>query len=171
MLRRIDELGRIVVPKEIRDNLKISNGESLEIFVHNNRIILKKHSVLDAISDIAQNFLDSIKELTNVAVIITDRSKVIATTEEFQKEYLGQEISNVLSDSILEQNVNKINDNYNKINIINNVELKGNFFVKPIIFNNDYTGFIIILNQKEKITDADKTIADFISDFLSKQIG
>ena len=88
-----------------------------------------------------------------------------------QKEYLGQEISNVLSDSILEQNVNKINDNYNKINIINNVELKGNFFVKPIIFNNDYTGFIIILNQKEKITDADKTIADFISDFLSKQIG
>lgn len=46
VLRRIDELGRIVIPKEIRKNLRISNGEALEIFVEEDQIILKKASLI-----------------------------------------------------------------------------------------------------------------------------
>lgn len=53
VLRRIDDLGRIVIPKEIRKHLKIKNGESLEIFIHDDTVVLKKYSYMSDMEDIA----------------------------------------------------------------------------------------------------------------------
>ena len=60
VIRRIDELGRIVIPKEIRRSLRIKEGESLEILVDNENIILKKYSLIKNLNDFAQNITDSI---------------------------------------------------------------------------------------------------------------
>ena len=59
VLWRVDELGRIVIPKEIRKNLKIKNGESLEIFIDSDSVVLKKFSYMSDLNDIAQKFSDS----------------------------------------------------------------------------------------------------------------
>ena len=68
VIRRIDELGRIVIPKEIRRSLRIKEGESLEILVDNENIILKKYSLIKNLNDFAQNITDSIKSFINNSV-------------------------------------------------------------------------------------------------------
>ena len=65
VLRRIDDLGRIVIPKEIRKNLKIRDGESLEIFINGDAIVLKKYSFMSDLNDIAQTCSDSIYDVIN----------------------------------------------------------------------------------------------------------
>jgi AbrB family transcriptional regulator (stage V sporulation protein T) len=100
VLRRIDELGRIVIPKEIRKNLKIRDGESLEIFVENESIILKKFSMISDMSDIAQFCSDAIQEVIKKDIIITDRDKVIAASGSLKKKYLDKEIGSFIQYAI-----------------------------------------------------------------------
>ena len=59
VIRRIDDLGRIVIPKEIRKNLRVCEGDSLEILVDNNQIILNKYSIIDNMSVVAKKIVDS----------------------------------------------------------------------------------------------------------------
>lgn len=63
VVRRVDDLGRIVIPKEIRRNLRIRDGESLEIFVDNNDIVLKKFSIMKNVDEYASNLVDSLYSL------------------------------------------------------------------------------------------------------------
>ena len=79
--RKIDDLGRIVIPKEIRKNLGIRDGESLEIFTEEDSIILKKHSEIEKFEDLGKKLSDLIENIFKVDVIITDREKVIASTK------------------------------------------------------------------------------------------
>ena len=70
IIRRIDDLGRIVIPKEIRKNLRLRVGESLEIFIDGDDIVLKKFSVVSRISDLAQQLVDSMNIFTKYNIII-----------------------------------------------------------------------------------------------------
>ena len=65
VVRRIDELGRIVIPKEIRKNFRIKEGENVEIYIDDNNIILKKYSELKNLSDISSNIIDSVFSVIN----------------------------------------------------------------------------------------------------------
>ena len=78
VVRRIDDLGRIVIPKEIRRNLRIRDGESLEIFVDGDNIVLKKYSIMKNIDEYASNLVDSLYSLVKKSVVITDCDSVIA---------------------------------------------------------------------------------------------
>ena len=78
VVRRIDELGRIVIPKEIRRNLGIRDGENIEIFTENDSIILKKFYRMRASSDLASNLCELVYNSFNYKMIITDREKIIA---------------------------------------------------------------------------------------------
>ena len=79
VVRRIDELGRIVIPKEIRKTLRIREGENLEIFLDDQEnIVLKKYFVLNHFAEEAKTFVDTIYHLTTHSVIITDTDKVVA---------------------------------------------------------------------------------------------
>ena len=78
IVRRIDELGRIVVPKEIRKNLRLKNGDNLEIVVEGENIILKKYSQIENAMDMAQVYADSFYQVLKYNVIVTDTDKVVA---------------------------------------------------------------------------------------------
>ena len=92
--RKIDDLGRIVIPKEIRKNLGIRDGESLEIFTEEDSIILKKHSEIEKFEDLGKKLSDLIENIFKVDVIITDREKVIASTksDELINKLLDEEL-------------------------------------------------------------------------------
>ena len=81
ILRRIDELGRIVVPKEIRKKLKIREGDNLDIFVSEDNVILRKYSPLNDLETILTILLAALKKINNVVIVVTDLSKVIASTK------------------------------------------------------------------------------------------
>ena len=91
IVRRIDDLGRVVIPKEIRRTLRIREGDPLEIFVdHDGEVILKKYSPIGELGDFAQEYADSLFEATGHIAIITDRDQIIAIAGASKKRFLGQ---------------------------------------------------------------------------------
>jgi AbrB family transcriptional regulator (stage V sporulation protein T) len=93
VVRRVDDLGRIVIPKEIRRTLRIREGEALEIFVDNEDIILKKYSPMESIEDAAARYVDSFNQVIKHSVIVTDKDRVIAASGSLKKRYLGKQIT------------------------------------------------------------------------------
>ena len=93
IVRRIDDLGRVVIPKEIRRTLRIREGDPLEIFVdHDGEVILKKYSPIGELGEFAQEYADSLFEATNHIAIITDRDQIIAIAGASKKDFLGKSI-------------------------------------------------------------------------------
>ena len=86
--RRIDDLGRIVIPKEIRKNLKIKENEVLEIFINNDEIILKKFSPFNDSEKVLSDYIKVINDMTGNDVIITDRDKVILSSKKLEEKFL-----------------------------------------------------------------------------------
>ena len=89
VIRRIDELGRIVIPKEIRKTLRIHDGDSLEIFTDNNdNIILSKYSSISVLNELANNIVQAINKVINGEILITDNDKVIAVSSNLKSKFI-----------------------------------------------------------------------------------
>ncbi|NLJ80745.1 MAG: stage V sporulation protein T [Firmicutes bacterium] len=93
IVRRIDDLGRVVIPKEIRRTLRIREGDPLEIFVdRGGEVILKKYSPIGELGDFAQEYSDSLFESTGHVAIITDRDAVVAVSGASKKQWMDRAI-------------------------------------------------------------------------------
>lgn len=93
IVRRIDDLGRVVIPKEIRRTLRIREGDPLEIFVdRDGEVILKKYSPIGELGDFAKEYAESLYEGTGHITIISDRDTYIAVAGGSKKEYLEKPI-------------------------------------------------------------------------------
>lgn len=170
MIRRIDELGRIVIPKEMRNSLRIKEGDTLEIYIDNlENIVLKKYSLLYKFEDFSQEFVDSIYSLIKKNVLITDKNKIIAYAGKEKRDYLNKEIS--------EEIITKINrreemlEKYIKdFKIVNDKIITGTYAVSTIIVNSDAVGIVIIYSINEKIGDLELKICQIVSNFLNKYL-
>ena len=92
MVRRVDELGRIVIPKEIRKTLKIKEGEPLEIYVEKDNLLLKKYSKVGSSTEIAESVVTALTEITEKSVLVTDTENVVASSGKL-KSLNGEKIS------------------------------------------------------------------------------
>ena len=145
VVRRIDDLGRIVIPKEIRRTLRIHDGESLEIFVDNEIITLKKYSSLNELANVSKILVESINKEINKDIIITDRDNVIAASGVNKKKYMGKNISSYLE--------NVINDR-----------------IYPIIANGDAVGSAIIVSLENNISESEEKLIKIVAEFLGKHV-
>lgn len=167
IIRRIDDLGRVVIPKEIRKNLNIKENDSLEIFIDGENIILKKYSNLSKVEKLFNKYINILNEITSNSVIITDREKVLATTKKEEK-LIGKEISDYL-DNILESR-NKVLSNDNRgLEITKGNILEGNYYILPMIVNSDINGLIIIISNNE-ISDLSKVSLEIINKIIISSI-
>lgn len=160
--RRIDDLGRIVIPKEIRKNLKIRENEVLEIFIENENIILKKFSSLDDMDKILERFIEVLEDITLNNILITNREKIIGTSKRKEYDYLNKELSKNIIE-IIEKKDNILSTG--KIEFISNKEMEVNYYIKPIINNGDTFGSIIIFGNKE-INEKDTLAIDIIAKLI-----
>lgn len=137
IIRKIDELGRIVIPKEMRYKLGIRNGEPLNLFIENNNLIITKYSEIESISEISNNLCNIINDICDVDVIITDRDKIIATSKNLKNNIINRldDFYKTLIDN-REHYISEIKEN--KFN------LTGYFIIFPIITTLDCTGLVII---------------------------
>ena len=128
MIRRIDELGRIVIPKEIRNTMGIKVGNALEISVNGlGDIVLSKRNMMTTINDYAQDLCDVASDVLGLPIIICDKDKVIAVSGCSQKMYLHKQITDELKQLIAKC------DNFTKVSS----EIEG---VVPIVSDdNTYT--------------------------------
>lgn len=101
IVRRIDDLGRVVIPKEIRRTLRIREGDPLEIYVdRGGEVILKKYSPIAELGNFAQEYSDSLYETTNHVAIITDRDEVVAVSGAPKKQWIGRAVVSVLEEAM-----------------------------------------------------------------------
>ncbi|MBR3229894.1 MAG: AbrB/MazE/SpoVT family DNA-binding domain-containing protein [Bacilli bacterium] len=154
IVRRIDNLGRIVIPKEIRDTLRIKNGDSLEINIEGEIVTLKKYSELNNIIEIETIIANLLRETLKKDVLITNTDKYIIGTKH---EYINKKITNELLE-ILENRQMIIQKSKDQNTLIN-----------PIIINGDVIGSIIIISKEEIEENQIKTVT-LLSNFLIKYI-
>ncbi|MDE6284430.1 MAG: AbrB/MazE/SpoVT family DNA-binding domain-containing protein [Bacilli bacterium] len=161
--RKIDELGRIVIPKEIRRNLGIRDGETLEIFTENDSILLKKHSVIHNFEELGEKLCNITSAIIPATIMITDREKVIASSN--NKEYIGKILPSEWMKLIDNREVYK--SEYEEKVKIDNQELNGYFAISPIISSIDSLGLIIIItNTNTDYMNISKLTAKIMADKL-----
>lgn len=170
IVRRIDDLGRVVVPKEIRRTLRIREGDPLEIFTEKDgAIILKKYSPIEELSSFAQEFCESASQILNTTICVSDHDMFIAAAGSDKKIFLGKMIHSELEEFIQERRFastqTEPSDFPTLIDIPNLPYTK--MTAATIICQGDAIGSILILNQDN--ADA-LAIARTGAIFLGKQM-
>lgn len=175
IVRRIDDLGRVVVPKEIRRTLRIREGDPLEIFTdREGEIILKKYSPIGEIGVFAKQYAESLAQTTGHMVCVTDRDAIIATAGGAKKDYYGKSISPQLEELI--QNRESVQAAFGEKKFIPVVleEMEGivSETICPVISEGDAIGSVILLGRDAKIKmgEVEQKIAASAAGFLGKQM-
>ncbi len=151
IVRRIDDLGRVVVPKEIRRTLRIREGDPLEIFTdRQGEIILKKYSPIGELGQFAGQYAESLSQTTGNLVCITDRDHVVAVAGNGKKD--GKPLSKQM-EGIIENRAdfvaNKDDDSFVKITLDDTGE-QCSQAVATIICQGDAIGAVVISDKNEK---------------------
>ena len=175
IVRRIDDLGRVVIPKEIRRTLRIREGTPLEIFTdREGEIILKKYSPIGELGAFAGQYAESLAQTTGLTVCVCDRDQVIAVSGGSRKELLGKNISRQL-ETVIEARENILVDNkeYKYIQITDNdrEDFTGEA-VSPILCEGDAIGAVVILSREPKqlLGETEQKLAISAAGFLGKQM-
>jgi len=166
IIRRIDDLGRIVIPKEIRRSLRISEGDPMELCVHDGGVFLKKYSALGEMIDYAQNFADSLFEETGHIALICDRDVIIAVSGASKKAFLNQPVWHLASSAMDER---KILIGYKK-DTQEEFDYQSQVVV-PVICEGDVVGAIGLISKEEVVVSiVDQKLIQVVVGFLAKQM-
>ncbi len=177
VVRRIDDLGRIVIPKEIRKTLRIKEGDPLEIFTDKEgEVILKKYSPIGELSEFATGYAETLAKTTGHIACITDKDTVIAVSGGPKKEFLEQDLSQELEQLMEDKEIYTSQDN-NEIAIPvtknDNRERRYNAqVVYPIISQGDVIGSVILLSKEpnKKMGEAELKVVQSAAGFLGSQM-
>ncbi len=177
VVRRIDDLGRLVIPKEIRKVHHIKEGDPLEIFTDKEgEIILKKYSPIGELTEFANTYADTISKTTGHIACITDKDTVIAVSGGQKKEFLEKSLSKELEEVIENKEVFKSKEN-NEIAIpITQNEGRERIYnsqvIYPIISDGDVIGSVILLSKEpyKKMGDVEDKVAQSAAGFLGNHL-
>lgn len=175
IVRRIDDLGRVVIPKEIRRTLRIREGDPLEIFTdREGEIILKKYSPIGELGLFAKQYAESLAQTTGLMVCVADRDTVIAAAGGARKDYLGKPISKQLENIIQErENVQAGTGERKYVNIINE-EMDDCYAqtISPVLCEGDAIGAVILFSKDPKVRmgETEQKLALSAAGFLGRQM-
>ncbi|ADG81069.1 transcriptional regulator, AbrB family [Thermincola ferriacetica] len=180
IVRRIDDLGRVVIPKEIRRTLRIREGDPLEIFVdREGEVILKKYSPIGELGDFAKEYADSLYEAIGHIACIADRDTIIAVAgaskKEFLNKHIGPAVEKVMEDRRAVLVNNPAADPTCKDCPIIEGEEEDRYsahVIAPIIAEGDPIGAVILLSKEEGVEmgDLEMKLAETAAGFLAKQM-
>ncbi len=174
IVRRIDDLGRVVIPKEIRRTLRIREGDPLEIYTdREGEVILKKYSLMGDMGFFAQQFADSLAQTTGFQVAVSDREQIIAASAGAKKDMMDKAISGQLEAMIDKREIRVASgDSPDYRMMCDESEPYAWEVICPIISEGDAVGAVMIFtkNKKEKLGDAEKKLAHSAAGFLGRQL-
>lgn len=156
IVRRIDDLGRVVVPKEIRKVLRIREGDPLEIYTGTaGEVILKKYSPISELGQIAESFAETASTVLGLPVLISDTDRFIAASGLRKKDYLNQQIDTALDEIIQCKEKSKT----------------ASRLVVPILTNGDPIGSVTVLpTENHALTEAEVKTAELGAKLLACQM-
>ena len=176
IVRRIDDLGRVVIPKEIRRTLRIREGDPLEIFTdREGEIILKKYSPIGELGAFAKDYAETLSQTSGHITCIVDKDQIIAVSgsTNSKKEFLDKNISSDLEKAINQRNV--LSANRNEANFIPVLEeddpsTYSNQYIAPIIAEGDVLGAVLLLSPDKKMGEVEGKLASSAASFLGRQM-
>ena len=168
IVRKIDELGRIVIPKELRKSLNVKNGDDLEIKVVDNKIMLEKYYRLKSLNDIFDNYCQMLNRFLSSNYIITDKENIILASKELI-QLKGLKLNKRIIE-LIDSRKPLLDNNLPILKISEDIEVNKNYYFCPIIIDTDIIGSIILFNNKE-IDQKEKFIVDIFLYLLKEKIG
>jgi AbrB family transcriptional regulator (stage V sporulation protein T) len=176
-VRRIDELGRVVIPKEIRRTLRIREGDPLEIYTdRDGEVILKKYSPIGEMSSFAKDYTESLfRSLGHIACIV-DRDQVVAASGVSKKELSDKPISHDLETAIANRQTIAINRSVGgKIVAVTNEEDMTGYtaqVVSPIIADGEAIGAVVLMSKEQgvKMGDTELKVAETAAGIVGRQM-
>ena len=177
IVRRIDDLGRVVIPKEIRRTLRIREGDPLEIFTdREGGVILKKYSPIEELSDFSKEYAESLQQVIGHIVLIADKDAIISASGAPKKEYVEKKVSDELEKIMTERKTVLLGEGNDKIiALYNDEDFLGKYstqVISPITAESDAIGAVIILSKQsgDKFGELEIKLAETASAFLGKQM-
>jgi len=176
IVRRIDDLGRVVIPKEIRRTLRIREGDPLEIFTdREGQVILKKYSPIGELNEFATEYCQSLYDNTGHTAIITDRDTIIAMAGSSKKEYMDKRVSPDLEKLTEGRSTYFTNDKNKPMKIFYDDENEDKYtaqVIAPIIMQGDPIGSVILFSKDSntKMSELEIKLVETAAGFLSKQM-
>jgi len=167
VVRHLDELGRIVIPKEIRRNLRMNEGDLLEIFVEDGEsVVLKKHTPFKIFEEDSFHLTKTLFDFYKNTVLITDNEKIVNGYGYNYGSYIDKSLATEYK-RILENE-----DNYfEKINkIIDNKEETNKILVYPLKNKDIVYGSIVMVEDQKDISETMKTLLEFVSTYFAKKL-
>ena len=171
IVRRIDDLGRVVIPKEIRRTLRIREGDPLEIFTdREGEVILKKYSPISELGDFAKEYAETLYETLGTPVLISDRDEMIAAAGLSKKDYLNRRLSPDVEEIVGKRSI-VTEKHENSVEWVPGVfETVKSYCIAPIISSGDSIGAVFIISKVHFIGEAEMKAIETAANFLAKQM-
>lgn len=173
IVRRIDDLGRVVIPKEIRRTQRIREGDPLEIFVgRDGEIILKKYSPINELGDFALEYAAALAENIHHTVLVLDRDAVIAVAGGAKKDYMDKRVGAKLEKIMEDRRTVTDKDPVNQLleGVTNEQPLP--FLAVPIVAGGDPIGAILLLGKtsEAELGNVERVLIETAASFLARQM-
>ncbi len=172
IVRRIDDLGRVVIPKEIRRTMRIREGDPLEIYTSNDgEVIFKKYSAIGEMSENATQVADIMHKLAGCPVVVFDRDHVVATSGVTKKEFSERRVSPELEELMESRRQFFAEDTERKFYAVEGVEQPA-LACMPILSSGDVTGAVTFLSSENRqtVSELQKSLVNAAAQFLGRQV-
>ncbi len=174
IVRRIDDLGRVVVPKEIRRTLRIREGDPLEIFTNREGgIILKKYSPIGELGEIAQEYVEALAQVAKCTACVADRDMIVAVAGPNKKEFIGKEIHSDMIQCIeRRENVLATDADARFCQVTEDGAEVFSQAISTIVSEGDAIGAVILIsrNLDREFTELEEKMAICGANFLGRQM-
>ena len=172
IVRRIDDLGRVVIPKEIRRTMRIREGDPLEIYTdREGEVIFKKYSPIGELVNFANQYAETLHKVCMLSVIICDRDAVIACSGVSKKEYTDKRLSEELERIMESRSLYNFSEGEEKIFPLSDESSHYVSCAMPIISEGDIIGCVVSLADKEGNSGREKVSSEVESRLISTAAG
>lgn len=172
IVRRIDDLGRIVIPKEIRRSFRIREGDPLEIFTDaQGEVIFKKYSPIGELSSFANQYAEVLHKNGGIPIAIMDNDHVIAASGISKREILERRVSKNLEELMENRKIHIATDKVPPMSAIEGFERRANV-VYPIVYGGDVSGAVAMIEDENGAlpTETEIKLVQVAAAFLGRQM-
>lgn len=170
IVRRIDELGRIVIPKEIRRILHIREGDPIEIYTDDDRVVLKKYARIRELGDYAETYCQALTGALGFSACVTDTEKVLFAAGSLKKQVLGAALDEAYVERIRKKQTALFPEGSR---LLDSDETPFRLASVPIVQSGDVCGSVLLCSLDERLPlgDTELSILKTAALYLAKQLG
>ena len=173
IVRRIDDLGRVVIPKEIRRTMRIREGDPLEIYTsRDGEVIFKKYSLMGGVDEFAAQICETMSKTTGLTVAVTDRDSIVAAAGAARRDLIGKRISAQLEQVMDERGIYRAQEGERRIFVTETPERYCAMVAAPIVSEGDALGLVLFVGTEDDAAtgETEYKLAQTIAGFLGRHM-